>query len=228
MLAHTFRQLEQHEKAVEYYVKALSINKEQKGEGMQKNRDQKSIINEWCGYCCRFIAGKQEEAIRSYERAKEIAKQDGGKYQEYRANQAIGNILWKTDHFKAKNYYQQALENAKELSDKYCEGTSYLGLAAVGIKEYDYEMARKWYEKALVIFESKHIDHILKGKALAGLGIVWFNLGNDRKSIELFQKARKSANEKTDKGIFLATNVKMLIYYTSKPFAILIVSEAGA
>ena len=40
MLAHTLRQLNQHEKAIEYYRKALSINKQVTGQEMESNRDQ--------------------------------------------------------------------------------------------------------------------------------------------------------------------------------------------
>ena len=60
-------------------------------------------------------------------------------------------------------------------------------------------MAQKWYEKALYVFESEHNDHILKEKALIGLGIAWFNLGKTQKATETIRKARKLfAKEETD------------------------------
>jgi tetratricopeptide (TPR) repeat protein len=206
MLAHTLRRLKQHEKAIEYYEKVLSITEERNGVGNEKSVE--GIINEWCGYCYRFIPGKHEEAIRFYQRAKEIAKRDNNLYQEYRTNKDIGNILWNTGNLEeAINYHQQALKNAEELRDKHCEGTSYLDLASVCSKEFEYDMARRWYEKALYIFETEHIDPILKEKALVGLGMAWFNLGNSQKAAESIQSAREFAKEGTDKGIFLAINI---------------------
>jgi tetratricopeptide (TPR) repeat protein len=207
MLAHTFRQLKEHEKAIEYYKKALRINESRKGEGYGKCLE--GIINEWCGYCCRLISGKHEEAITFYFRAKEIAKRNNNLYQEYRTNKAVGNIFWNTDNVeKAKTYHEQALENAKKLHDKHCEGTSYLDLASVYSKEFDYEMARKLYERALCIFGIEHVDYILKEKALVGLGIAWFNLGNTQKATKSIQSAQEVAEAETHKGIFLANNIQ--------------------
>ncbi len=204
MLGHTFRKLKQHEKAVESYQKALTINEELKEKSVQKvcfEKAQEGSINEWCGHCCRCIAGKHEEAIAFYKKAKEIAKQVGEKYQEYRANQAIGNILCNISNYeKAKKYYQEALENAIELPDKHCEGTSYLDLASVSGKDCEHEMAIKRYEKVLDIFGTELNDHPLKEKALIGLGIAWFNLGNTQKATESIRSARKFAKEETDKG----------------------------
>jgi tetratricopeptide (TPR) repeat protein len=204
MLGHTFRQLKQHEKAVESYQKALTINKELKENAVQDvcfEKVQEGSINEWCGHCCRCIAGKHEEAIAFYKKAKEIAKQFGKKYQQYRANKAIGNILCNTGNYeKAKKYYQEALENAIELRDKHCEGKSYLYLASVSSKDCEYEMAIKWYENVLDIFGTELNDHPLKEKALIGLGIAWFNLGNTQKATESIRNARKFAKEETVKG----------------------------
>ena len=207
MLGHTLRQRNEHEQAIKYYLKALNIYNEVNGEEMNRNRYGKfpeSIINEWYGYCSHFVAGQHEEAIKFYEKAKEIAKQDGEKYQEYRTNQAIGNIFCSTGNFeKAKNYHQEALENAMELPDKHYEGTSYLDLASVSSKEFDYEMAEKWYEKALKAFGTKDNDRILKEKALTGLGIAWFNLGKTQKATEKIREARKLfVKDKTDEGIY--------------------------
>ena len=203
MLGHTYRQLKQHEKAIEYYQKVLSINNEVNSQEIQTNRDQKSlerIVNEWCGYCCSFVAGRHKEAIKFYEKAKGIAKQDGAKYQEYRTNQAIGNIFWNIGDFEnAKIYYQGAFENAIELGDKHCEGTSYLNLASVSSKKFDYDTAQKGYENALLIFKTEKSDHIQMEKALIGLGIAWFNLGKTRKATELIQRAREINEEEADK-----------------------------
>jgi tetratricopeptide (TPR) repeat protein len=156
MLGHTFRQLKQHEKAIEYYKKALSINEELNGEEMEK-----------------FLT-------------------------EYQKNQAIEGIHSSDNLLNAKIYSQKALENA-------------IDLASVACKEFDYETAREWYEKALDTFEIEDNDHNLKVKALIGLGVAWFNLGKNQKATETIRRAREFAEEETDAGIYLATNGKTLI-----------------
>ena len=126
-------------------------------------------------------------------------------------NQAIGDIFRNTGSFeKAKNYYQEAMENAIELQDKHCEGTTYLNLASVFSKELDYEMARKWYEKALYIFGTEHIDHDLKEKAFIGLGTTWPNLGNTQAAAASIESARKLAMEKSDKGNISEYKIKKI------------------
>jgi hypothetical protein len=59
----------------------------------------------------------------------------------------------------------------------------------------------------LDIAREVHIDPILKEKALVGLGMAWFNLGNSQKAAESIKSAREFAKEGTDKGIFLAINI---------------------
>ncbi|CAB4007915.1 tetratricopeptide repeat, partial [Paramuricea clavata] len=201
MLGHTFRQLKQHEKAIESYLKALNINKEREDKGNLRNSSEKAqeaIIIEWCGYCCSFIAGQHQEAITFYEKTKEIAKQVGEKYQEYRTNQAIGNIVCNIGNYaKAKEYYQEALTIAMELGDRHCEGTSCLNLASVCSKDCDYEIAVEWYEKAADSLKIMFNDHVLKKKAHIGLSVAWFNLGNTKKAIELIRRVKKFATEQT-------------------------------
>jgi tetratricopeptide (TPR) repeat protein len=209
MLGHTFRQLNQHVKAVEFYQKALCINKElkPKDKEMQRNRYEEAlegIVNEWCGYCCCFIAGRDQEAITFYEKAKGIAKQLGEKYQEYRTNQAIGNIFYNiNDNEKAMEYHQEALKISMDLRDKQGESTSCINLASVCGKDCDYDMAREWYGKALHILGTELSDHLLKEKALTGLGIALFKLGYTQKATESICNARKFAEEKTEKGNYL-------------------------
>jgi tetratricopeptide (TPR) repeat protein len=209
-LGHTFRKLKQHEKAIESYLKVLNINKELEDKGILRNRsekDQERIINECCGYYCRFIAGRHQEAITFYEKAKEIAKQVGEKYQEYRTSQAIGNILCNNGNYeKAKEYYQEALTIAVELGDRHCEGTSCLNLATVYGKDCDYEMAIEWYEKALHIVRTEFNDDILKEKALTGLRIARFNLGEPKKTVEENQEAQKVAKD-SETGIYFSRSI---------------------
>ena len=128
------------------------------------------------------------------EKAKTIAQKVGDKNQEYRTNAAIGNILCNNgNNEKANECHKETLKIAKDVSDKHCEGKSYLHLASVCIKECDYKTAKEWYEKALVIFETEVNDDILKKRTLTGLAIALFNLGNSQKATECIGKAQKNS-----------------------------------
>ena len=106
-------------------------------------------MNELCGDCFRVVDGKNQVAITFYEKAKEVAQQVGDKYQEYRTDIAIGNILCDNgNHEKAKECYNEALKISEDVSDKHLEGKSYLHLASACIKECNYETAKEWYEMA--------------------------------------------------------------------------------
>ena len=156
----------------------------------------------------------EEKAIRFYKRAKDIAKQDGAKYTEYRTNQAIGKIFFNSNDFEqAKSYYRQSLVIAMELHDKHCEGTSCLDLASVASEESDYETGREWYEKALYI-GTEHDDQILKEKARTGLNIVNSILAKPRNATKRIESTQTVEKMETDKGMYLATNIKILIQFT--------------
>ena len=160
-------------------------------------RGQEGIINEWCGYCCRFLKDRHEEAIEFYVKAKAIAKQAGEKVPEYRSSQVIGDILSDTGGYeKAKEYYEYALKIAKEIRDKHCEGTTCLNLGSVCCKNCDYELAMKWYTRALAIFTT--VDPLMEERARTGLAVSWFKLGNVEKAIALLQEVQKlNQNEGT-------------------------------
>ena len=144
----------------------------------------------------KLVSDKQEEEIQFQKKMKEIAIQNGEKLDECMANLCLGNLYWNADNFEeAIIYYQEALKNALELGDKHCEGTAYLGLASAFSEEFNYQKAQEWYEKALHIFETEPNHYVLKEKALVGLGITWFNLGNRQKATELIQRARQLASE---------------------------------
>ena len=148
---------------------------------------------------------KHEDAIKFDEKAKDIKKRKKAKkeHQEHCINQA--NSFWNKGNFeKAKNSYKEALDYAMERGDKDCEGTSYLGLASVANKEFKYEIAQTWYQKALDISETEPTDTILKEKALVGLGIAWFNLGEIQKAIAYTEKARQFAGREPEEGMVLA------------------------
>ena len=209
ILGHTFRQLMQYDDAIEYYQEGLIINEDLKNKGMQKNRFEnveEASIYEWCGYCCDNIDGRREEALKFYEKAKEIAKQLQKKFQEYRVTEAIGKIFANNrNHEKAKEYYDEALKIALELGDKHCEGKSYLNLASAYYDDGDYEMARKWYEDTLDIAGKEPMDRSLYNKAVQGLGLKLAKVShrkNTEKEIQSIQESQSFASKEIKTGSY--------------------------
>lgn len=110
---------------------------------------------------------------------------------------------------KAIESYQKAINISKELKDEEMQmiakqrlGISCLTLASVCSKDRDYDTAVRWYEKALDVFGTKRNNCLLREKALAGLGVAWFNLGCTEKAIESIQKAQKFAKTETNTGMY--------------------------
>ena len=147
------------------------------------------VLNEWCGYCCRLIEGKHQEGITFHEKAIEIATRSGE------------NILTNADSYEeAKQYYEKAVKIALKLGDRHCEASSRLILASVCIKNCDYEVAKNEYKKVLDILDAEANHDLLHEKALAGLGVCYFNLGDTEMAVENIEKAKTFAKEETRTG----------------------------
>jgi tetratricopeptide (TPR) repeat protein len=73
-------------------------------------------------------------------------------------------------------------------------------LASICSKDYDYEKAINWYEKAMDISGIEPIDRLLHEKALTGLGVAWLNLGNNEKAIESIDEVQQFAKMEADMG----------------------------
>ena len=147
------------------------------------------VLNEWCGYCCRLIEGKHQEGITFYEKAIAIARRSGE------------NILTNADSYEeAKQYYEKTVKIALKLGDRHCEASSRLILASVCIKNCDYEVAKNEYKKVLDILDAEANHDLLHEKALAGLGVCYFNLGDTEMAVENIEKAKTFAKEETRTG----------------------------
>ena len=89
---------------------------------------------------------------------------------------------------------------AVERRDKHCEGTMCLHLASVFSKDGDFKTAIEWYKKALDIFRTEPKDPLLHEKALTGLGVAWFHLGDNKKAIDSMDEAQKIVKRKAGTG----------------------------
>ena len=183
----------EYKKGVEYYEKARKISPDLRPDEMEVAAYQ------WLGYN-QLQAGQYQESIKYYSAVVTFATLLGDKRRKLNAYLGLGGALIYTGNFKSsQKYYQEALKIAKELCDKRCEGISYLGLGSVCNKEFDYENAEKWFKDAEHIFQTKHNDESLKGKAFMGSRIAKFNPKNTQKETKTIPRAGNIYKDKTKK-----------------------------
>ena len=195
-LGNTVTRKGEYKKAVEYYEKAHKISPDLRPDELEVTAYQ------WLGYN-QLQAGQYQESIKYYSAVVTFATELGDKRRKLNAYLGLGGALIYTGDFKSsQKYYQEALKIAKELCDKCCEGISYLGLGSVCNKEFDYENAEKWFKDAQHIFQTKHIDESLKGKAFMGSRIAKFNPKNIQKETKTIPMPGNFFKDKTNKGIF--------------------------
>jgi len=104
------------------------------------------------------------------------------------------NAYDKSNYKKAIEYYEKALEIAREIGNKLGEGTALgnLGLVYGGLGKI--KKAMEYYEKALEI--AREIGNKLgEGAALANLGLIYGDLGEVKRAIEYYEKALEIARE---------------------------------
>ena len=97
------------------------------------------------------------------------------------------------EYAQARQYYQQALDNAKALGDRAGEGVNLGNLGNVSRHLGDYAQARDYDEQSLAIFKALG-DRAAEGRCLYNLGIVSRHLGNyaqaqgyDEQSLAIFK-----------------------------------------
>ena len=81
------------------------------------------------------------------------------------------------EYAQARQYYQQALDNAKAMGDRAEEGKILYALGNLSDDQSDYAKAREYYEESLAIFKALG-DRAGEGANLGTLGIVSRHLGD--------------------------------------------------
>ncbi len=192
-----YSDLGQVEKAIQYYEKALAIDKESRNRRGEENQ----LGNIGTAYS---NLGQVEKAIQYYEKALAIAQEIGDRSGEGAhlgnmgsAYRALGQVE------KAIQYYENALDIAVKIEDKRIEdkrneggwlenlGTAYSHLGQV-------EKAIQYYEKALDIAVEIE-DKINEGRWLGNLGNAHYSLGQVDKAIQYYEKALAIAQKIEDK-----------------------------
>ncbi|MCK4392980.1 tetratricopeptide repeat protein [Candidatus Bipolaricaulota bacterium] len=139
--------LEDFEKAIELFLKILSIEKGDE-ETWSRLAD------------CYDELGRYQEAIQALEQAAGLNSEEAGYYYDL-------GLLWnKLDEFdKTIFYYSQVIDKDPEFVEAYVNrGTAYFN------KRADYTTARKNFETAVSIQPSHSLAHVCLGNALRELG----------------------------------------------------------
>jgi tetratricopeptide (TPR) repeat protein len=186
-----------------YFLKALTVAEQMNDKALQKE----AYTN--LGYVyyqsCMFDA-----AVESYLKVQEISHDLGDRKEEANACLMLGDTFQELKrHKKATESYQTTLDISGELEDKEMQvvaiqslATLFLTLASICSKDFDCDRAIEWYKKALDILGTEPSDHLLHEKALTGLGVAWFNLGDTEKAMESIHEAQNVAKN-TDTGIVI-------------------------
>ncbi len=193
----------------EFEVKVLTVAKQLLDKASQKE----AYTSLGYVYCksCMFDA-----AVKSYLKVQEISHDLGDRKEEANVCLMLGDTFQELkQHEKAIEAYQTTLNISENLGDKEIQvvaiqrlGTLYFTLASVCSKDCNYETAIKWYESVLDIFGTEPVDYILHEKALTGLGVSWFNIGDTEKAMKFIHEAQKFAKNNTAGNYYKLVFVK--------------------
>ena len=189
--------LGEYDKALEYYFKALEIQKAVLGE---KHRDTAVSYNN-IGAVYQNL-GDYDKALEYHNKALEIRKEV---LEEKHSDTAIsyGNIgaVYGNlgDYDKALEHFIKALEITKDvLGEKHPDTAGfYYNIGLVYDELGDYDKALEYYNKALEIFKDVlGENHPHTAASYNNIGVVYDNLGDDGKALEYFNKALEIRKER--------------------------------
>ena len=195
-LAETLHHYCELEKAKEYYIWALKIQKEQLGANhVDVARSYNNLGNVY------RKTGDLEKAKEYYEWALKIRKEQlGANHESVAASyNNLGNVYSdKGDLEKAKEYYEWALKIQKEQlgANHVHVARSYNNLGNVYRKTGDLEKAKQYYEWALKIQkEQLAANHVDVAASYNNLGTVYSNKGDLEKAKQYYEWALKIQKE---------------------------------
>ena len=168
------------DKALEYYEKALRI----------KEKVSREIAGSYVNIGMIYKhKGDYEKGLNFLFKAVKISSSD---IEVSNALEQIGNVFNRMDqHEKALHYYKESLKIRKEhLEDGHMLiADSYKGIGNVYMGMNSNELALKCYVNVLNIFISNKIESLMLSGVYVNMGIVYKNLGDLNKALELCEKS---------------------------------------
>ncbi len=161
----------QHENAVPYYEKALTLDRE-------KN-DRRGEANALCNLGHVYWDwGRYATANSYYEKALAVSREIRCRHTEGLALNGLGNLNYYWGRYeKAANYYEQSLAIRRELKDRRGEGKTLNNLGLIFADWGQYDKALDFYNKCLVIHRELG-NRLDEAGALNNLALVYLHRGD--------------------------------------------------
>ncbi len=163
--------------------------------------------------------GENEDAIKSYEQAVQIAVEIGHNDIKAKAYQHLGNVFTATSEYKkAIGYYQKAREISPILEADEMEVLAYQWLGYHNLQAGQYQESIQHYKKA-VKRASQLGDQKSKTNAYLGLGSAFSYTGEFESSRKYFLKVLTVAEQLADKASQKEAYINLgYVYYKSCMF----------
>jgi tetratricopeptide (TPR) repeat protein/CHAT domain-containing protein len=190
--------LDQMQKALEYYEKAIPIS-QALGDRAEETEALNNIGTVY------YALGQMQKALEFYEKALTIRKAVGDRAGEATTLNNIGAVYYALGQMqKALEFYQKALPTWKVVGDRAGEASTLSNIGAVYSAFGQKQKALEYYEKALPIQKAVG-DHAGAAATLTNIGAVYNALGQNQKALEYYQKALPIWEEVGDRAGAAAT-----------------------
>jgi tetratricopeptide (TPR) repeat protein len=191
-LGRAYADLDEAQKAIEFYEQALVVSREigdRRAEGF--SFDNLGLAN--------VDLGDARKAIAFHKQALAISREIADRRAEGGALGNLGNAYFALgDTRKAIEFHEQALAVSREIGERRREGDNLGNLGNAYVESDDARKAIDFHKQDLEI-RRQIGDRRGEGNALGNLGIASRNLGDARKAIEFFEQARIIAREIGDR-----------------------------
>lgn len=178
VLAMSFREMGNYQKALEFFLQKLQIE--------EKRNNPRNLASVLINIGILYINLEQyNQALSYYKSADSVTAQHHVTDLEYYINNNLGDVYERMNlNDSAFTYFTKAIEIATQMNDKDLTGTSIVGLGHVYLKRKNFSMASKSYKKALSYLEVSD-DEDLMCEAALGLAKLYSEL-NIKDSAEYY------------------------------------------
>jgi CHAT domain-containing protein/Tfp pilus assembly protein PilF len=185
--------LGQNQKSLEFYQKALPIQKE-----VGDRTGEASTLNNIGGVY--FNLGQNQKALEYYQKALPIMKAVENRVGEATTLNNIGGVYDNLgQNQKALEFYQKVLPIQKEVGDRAGEATTLNNIGFVFHELGQNQKALECYQEALPI-QKEVRDRAGEATTLNNIGFVYHELGQNQKALEFYQKALPIQKEVGDRA----------------------------
>jgi CHAT domain-containing protein/Tfp pilus assembly protein PilF len=182
VIGSNYRKLKEHQKALEYYNQALSINR------VINNKLGEAVVLSNIGSVYSDLSEKRK-AIDFYRQSLPIFQSLNDKEKEADSLTFIGNLFEEVGETqKALDYHEMALPIYRALNDKTQEASILVNIGEKYGTLGDRQKELNYYKEAQIIYKSLG-DKSSEAYILNGLGAFYSNIGEPEKSSEYFNQA---------------------------------------